>query len=183
MPEDRELQRKLARVERLIEQAEALTDNGLRDQVRELVQHLLDFHGAGLARMVRQIAALGPSGRELLEAWTRDDLIASLLLLYDLHPQELEVRVRGALDRVRPYLQSHGGNVEYLGLAEGVVRLRMQGKCNGCPSSEATARSTIEEAIFAAAPEVSGIEVEGVVAATPRATSGFVPLEQVGMLR
>jgi Fe-S cluster biogenesis protein NfuA len=183
MPEDPQLQQKLARVDALIQQAEALPDAKLRGQVRELVQHLLDFHGAGLARMVQQIAALGPAGCELLDAWTRDELIASLMLLYDLHPQELEVRVRGALDRVRPYLQSHGGNVEYLGIADGVVHLRMQGKCNGCPSSEATARSTIEEAIFAAAPDVSRIEVEGVATAAPRAASGFVPLEQVGMLR
>jgi Fe-S cluster biogenesis protein NfuA len=182
MLDDRQLQQKLARVEGLIQQVEALPDAGLRDQVRELVRQLLDFHGTGLARMVRQIAAAGPPGRELLDAWTGDDLIAALLLLHDLHPQELEVRVRGALDRVRPYLQSHGGNVEYLGLADGVVRLRMQGHCNGCPSSEATARSTIEEAVLAAAPELSGIEVEG-VAAVPRAASGFVPLEQVGMLR
>ena len=183
MPEDPQLPQKLARVDVLIRQVEGLPDARLRDQVRELVQHLLDFHGAGLARMVRQIAAIGPAGRELLHAWTGDDLIASLLLLYDLHPEEQEVRVRGALDRVRPYLQSHGGNVEYLGMSGSVVRLRMQGKCNGCPSSEATARSTIEEAIFAAAPDVSGIEIEGVVSSSRPAVSGFVPLEQVGMRR
>ncbi len=110
---------------------------------------------------------------------TGDELIASLMLLYDLHPEEAESRVRGALDKVRPYLQSHGGNVEYLGISDGVVHLRMQGKCNGCPSSEATARSTIEEAIYAAAPDVAGIEVEGVVSHSKHAASSFVPLEQV----
>lgn len=179
MPQDRELEKRLARVESLIEQVEGLPDVRVRDQVRELVQRLLDFHGAGLAKMVRQIAAMGTAGRDLLDAWTGDELIASLMLLYDLHPEEAESRVRGALDKVRPYLQSHGGNVEYLGISDGVVHLRMQGKCNGCPSSEATARSTIEEAIYAAAPDVAGIEVEGVVSHSKHAASSFVPLEQV----
>ena len=49
-------------------------------------------------------------------------------------PPILESRVEQALERVRPYLRSHGGNVEMLGIAEGVVRLRMLGSCNGCPS-------------------------------------------------
>jgi Fe-S cluster biogenesis protein NfuA len=179
MPEDPKLQQKLARVESLIDEVENLPDAAVRDQVRELVQHLLDFHGAGLASMVRQVAALGPAGRDLLDAWTRDELIASLMLLYDLHPQELESRVQGALDKVRPLLQSHGGNVEYLGMAEGIVHLRMQGKCNGCPSSEATARTTIEEAIWAAAPDVAGIDVEGLAPGKRPIADGFVPLEQL----
>jgi nitrite reductase/ring-hydroxylating ferredoxin subunit len=53
--------------------------------------------------------------------------------------------------------------VELLGLEDGVVRLRMQGSCDGCPSSAMTLKLAIEEAIYEAAPDITGIEVEGVV--------------------
>lgn len=181
MAEDQQLRTGLARIETLIHQAENLPDPKLRDQVQELVAHLLDFHGAALGRMVEQVAKLGPPGRRVLDAWLDDELIASMLVLYDLHPDGLESRVREALDSVRPYLRSHGGNVELVSIADGIVHLRMQGKCNGCPSSEATARLTIEGAIYARAPDVAGIEVEGIAA--PRVGTAFVPLEQLGAVK
>jgi Fe-S cluster biogenesis protein NfuA len=179
MVKDLSLQEKLTRVESLIHQAEEIEDEDVRAQVQELVQHLLDYHGAGLAKMVEHAARLGDDGRELLTAWSRDELVSSLLLLYGLHPADLETRVLGALDKVRPVLASHGGNVELLGVDEGVVRLRLQGSCHGCPSSTVTLRLTIEEAIYAAAPDVAGIQVEGVTPAPPAAHDGFVPLQQL----
>ena len=103
-----------------------------------------------------------------------------MLLLYDLHPVDIETRVLAALEQVRPYLKSHGGNVEFLGLAEGVVHLRLEGHCHGCPSSTATLRTTIEKAIYEAAPDVAGIEVEGLTPAPPGG-NGFVSLQKVGI--
>jgi len=82
------------------------------------------------------------------------------LLLYGLHPLDLESRVGQALEKVRPYLHSHGGNIELLGLTDGIVRLRLHGSCHGCPSSAQTLKQTIEEAIFEIAPDVTAIEVE-----------------------
>ena len=96
--------------------------------------------------------------------------MASLLLLHGLHPLDLEARVRQALEQVRPYLRTHGGDVELLGVDDGVVRLRMQGSCHGCPSSAVTLKHTIEEAIYDAAPDVAAIEVEGVVEPPAAAT-------------
>jgi len=46
---------------------------------------------------------------------------------------------------------------------EGGIKLRLEGNCNGCPSSRVTLKSSIEEAIYAAAPDVTGLEVEGAV--------------------
>ena len=66
-----------------------------------------------------------------------------------------------ALDQVRPYLGSHAGGVELLGVdAAGVVHLRLEGSCDGCPSSVQTVKLAIERAIEEAAPEVAGVEVE-----------------------
>jgi Fe-S cluster biogenesis protein NfuA/nitrite reductase/ring-hydroxylating ferredoxin subunit len=86
-------------------------------------------------------------------------------MLYGLHPVDFSTRVLGALEKVRPYLQSHGGNVELMGVDDGVVRLQMQGSCHGCPSSAMTLKLAIEEAIYDAAPDVVEIAVDGVVEA------------------
>ena len=82
--------------------------------------------------------------------------------MHGLHPVPLHERVTGALDEVRPYLLTHGGGVELLGIDDGVVRLRLEGTCNGCPSSALTLKSAVEEAITRAAPDVERIEAEGV---------------------
>lgn len=160
---DKEFQQRVQRVDELIREIEAVADPDTRAKAVELVQSLMDFHGAGLERLMEIVAEAGEHGHAVFDNFARDSLVASMLLLYGLHPQELETRVRQALDKVRPYLGSHGGDVELLGIAEGVVSLRMQGSCHGCPSSAMTLKLGIEEAIYEAAPDVAAIEVEGVV--------------------
>ena len=91
-----------------------------------------ELYGDGLARIV---ARVGPA---TARAPPSDELVAHLLLLHGLHPVPVEERVRDALDGVRPYLDSHGGGVELLGVEDGVVQLRLEGSCDGCPSSTAT---------------------------------------------
>jgi Fe-S cluster biogenesis protein NfuA/nitrite reductase/ring-hydroxylating ferredoxin subunit len=73
---------------------------------------------------------------------------------------------------VRPYLGSHGGDVKLLGVKDGVVHLRLEGTCHGCPSSTVTMKLAIEKAIEEAAPEVVRIEVEGVSPAVSTASYG-----------
>jgi Fe-S cluster biogenesis protein NfuA len=158
-----DVRRRIEHLETLIQNLERLPDPAARDQARELVQTLLDFHGAAVARILERIADQGGSGDSLIDSLASDDLVSNLLLLYGLHPVGLETRVGQALDKVRPYLQTHHGDVTLLGVTEGIVRLRMQGSCHGCPSSAMTLKNAIEEAIYAAAPDVAAIEVEGVV--------------------
>ena len=52
-----------------------------------------------------------------------------------------------ALDSVRPYMESHGGDVELLGIEDGVARMRLVGHCKGCPASEATLELAIKKAL------------------------------------
>jgi Fe-S cluster biogenesis protein NfuA len=75
--------------------------------------------------------------------------------------------VRQALEGVRPYLGSHGGDVELLGVEDGVARLRLAGTCNGCPSSTVTLQNAIEEALLKAAPDLERIDAEGVAEPQP----------------
>ena len=66
-----------------------------------------------------------------------------------------------ALDSVRPYMESHGGNVELLGIEDGVARIRLEGSCEGCPASASTLELAIKQALDEAAPDLEGLVVEG----------------------
>ncbi|MGV9634398.1 NifU family protein [Nocardia rhamnosiphila] len=129
-----------------------------RERAEELVREVAGLYGAGLVRVVE---LLDPGSVELL---ARDDLVASLLLVHGLHPHDVEARVRSALDSVRPYLGSHGGDVTLVGIVDGVVRLELTGSCRSCPSSSVTLELAVEDAVRTAAPEIEAIEV---VAAQP----------------
>ena len=106
------------------------------------------------------LAEAGRLDDTALDALAADELVSGLLLVHGLHPYDVTTRVAGALDSVRPYLGSHGGDVELLGVDDdGVVRLRLLGSCDSCPSSTVTLQLAVEGAIQAAAPEVTSIEV------------------------
>jgi Fe-S cluster biogenesis protein NfuA/nitrite reductase/ring-hydroxylating ferredoxin subunit len=174
MLDEKAFQHRIQKIEGLIHKVETVADPEARALAVELIQALMDLHGAGLDRVMGIVSQAGEPGLDILNGFTRDDLVASLLLLYGLHPVDMETRVRQALDKVRPYLRSHGGNVDLLATAGGVVRLRLQGSCHGCPSSAMTLKLAIEEAICEAAPDVTAIEVEGVV--EHPLDPGFVPV-------
>ncbi|CAA9455544.1 MAG: Uncharacterized NifU-like protein MSMEG_2718 [uncultured Rubrobacteraceae bacterium] len=157
-------------MEILLERIESLKDPDARAVAGEMVGTLLDLYGDGLARMMDLVHETGNGGA--FEAFANDELVSHLLLLHGLHPVDVETRVLEALEEVRPYLQSHGGNVEFLGVEGGVARLRMQGSCDGCPSSAMTLKLAIEEAVLKAAPDLDGIRAEGV--AEPRPAPNIV---------
>jgi Fe-S cluster biogenesis protein NfuA/nitrite reductase/ring-hydroxylating ferredoxin subunit len=79
----------------------------------------------------------------------------------------LSERVAEALDTVRPYMESHGGNVDLLGVEEGVARIALRGSCNGCAASRATLELAIKQALDEHAPDLAGLEVEGVAERPP----------------
>ena len=114
----------------------------------------------------------GAPGRRRSGSWSQDGVVASLLLIHDLYPVPLEERVREALEEVRPYMESHEGDVELLGVEDGVVRLRLKGSCDGCPASASTLELAIKEALEKAAPDLVGLEVAGVVESAPPEPSG-----------
>ena len=140
--DDAEVRELVARVEGLLGDLDA--------RGTEAVQALVELYGEALARFV---AGADP---------TQDELLSHLLLVHDLHPVDVETRVRRALDDVRPYLGSHGGDVELVAVEGDVAQVRLGGTCNGCPSSSVTLRNAIEEAIMQAAPELERVDAEGV---------------------
>ncbi len=177
--ESRVDRQQIERLDALLQGVDRLGDPAARAHAREMVQALLDVHGEALSRILARLAESGEPGRSILDSLAADDLVSSLLLLYDLHPHDLETRIRAALERVRPLLRHHGGDVELLETSGGIIRLRMLGNCHGCPSSAITLKSTLENAIHEAAPDALAIEVEG---AEPSPNGTSTPLVTLGPL-
>lgn len=169
MPQEaQEHERQVARIETLVQEVAAFPDPRARATTEELIQALMDMYGEGLARLLELTAQTGASGLALIDTFAGDDLLGSLFMLHGLHPLDVETRVMQALDEVRPYLKSHGGNVEFIKVENGIAHLRLEGSCHGCPGSTITLKLAIEEAIYKAAPDLDGLQVEGVTDPPPR---------------
>jgi Fe-S cluster biogenesis protein NfuA len=159
------------RVQELTERLEEIADPGAREAAEGLVAAVMDLYGEGLERILQALDDAGPPAAELRGRIVEDGVVGSLLLIHGLYPVDLETRVQEALDGVRPYMHSHGGDVELLGLEQGVARLRLEGSCQGCPASSATLEQAIRQALEEAAPDLQGLEVEG-IEAPARAPAG-----------
>ena len=165
------------RIEGLLDELASLGNHAVTERAEELVAAVVSLYGAALERIVGRLAD-EPEGSELVRRLAEDELVANLLMLHELHPDDLTARVQAALDRVRPYLGAHAGGIEFLGVDdEGIAQLRLQGSCDGCAGSTATVQNAVERAVLEAAPDVVGIHVEGMVAPKP-ATPGLL---QIGM--
>lgn len=161
------------RIQNLLD-ASASGGSVARERAEQLVREVSDLYGAALERMLAVAVAADP---RLADRFAGDDLVASLLLVHGLHPHDVRRRVAEALDSVRPYLGSHGGDVTLLGVERGpdgdhVVRLAFAGSCKSCPSSSVTLELAVQDAVRAAAPEIGSIEV---VAAQEGSAHGVIP--------
>lgn len=143
------------RIEGLLGELRSSLDQRVWELVEETVGLVTDLYGGGLERVLDLVSD------EDVQRLAADDLVGSLLVLHDLHPLDLEARVLAAIESVRPYMGSHGGDVEVLGIDadEGVLHLRMLGSCDGCPSSAVTLQNAVKQAIDGAAPEIVHIDV------------------------
>jgi Fe-S cluster biogenesis protein NfuA/nitrite reductase/ring-hydroxylating ferredoxin subunit len=151
----------IARVQELQGQLESL-DPIARGMAEELVSAVVQMYGAGLERIV-EVVGDSPLRDELVD----DPVVGSLLLIHDLYPVPLEERVAEALERVRPYMESHGGDVELLSVEDGVAHLRLEGSCRSCAASSATLELAVRQALEEVAPDLRGMEVDGVIEPEP----------------
>jgi Fe-S cluster biogenesis protein NfuA/nitrite reductase/ring-hydroxylating ferredoxin subunit len=177
----------LARVQELQSRLAEQDATATRELAEELVAAVVQMYGAGLEQIVATLHRAGEDGERLAAALADDPLVATLLLIHDLHPEPLQSRVAAALEQVRPYMESHGGDVELLGLADGVARIRLQGSCSDCAASTVTLELAIKQALDDHAPDLAGLEVEGAqtasvgpelpMAPVPDAVPGQEPLQ------
>ena len=172
--------RTMLRIEDLVHEIEHGPDPRMRDQARQLTQALLDLHRSGLEKIWTLLERSGDAGEPVRSACLEDPLLSSLLVLHDLHPVDSAARLAQALERVRPQLQGHGGDVELVSFVDDVVHLRLVGKCDGCPSAGQTMRNLVENALCESAADITSIFWDNSTTDRPPQVSGFVPLESFG---
>jgi Fe-S cluster biogenesis protein NfuA len=177
--EEQAFRARMGELHALLERVQGIEDAAARETTSQILQALLEFHGAGMARIVERLNEAGETGRDVLEACGRDELVGSLLVLYGLHPTPLAERVGRAVEKLAPVLAPYGGTAELRGISEaGEVRVAYCGKAHGCGSTRGRIRETIEQGVFDGAPDVAGVEVVGLEAPAGKG-EGFVPVEQV----
>lgn len=169
------------RIEMLLGELRSSSAPQVTEKVEEVVGLLVELYGAGLERILELINQDPTTAGPLLHRFTEDKFVESLLVLHGMHPVDVDTRIQGALEQVRPYLGSHAGGVEYLGVdEEGVAHLKLEGSCHGCPSSTVTVKLTIEQAIIEVAPEVVRVQVEGVAEAPTGPSTPLLQIQRPG---
>ncbi len=163
MPEDPQFRQRAEAIERLTQRVQAIPDPQARTAAIELVTAVMDLHADCLQEML-SIVYDSPDGAALLNRVAEQPLARGLLLLYGLHPDSPEQRIARSLDKIRPYLQSRGSDVELIEVVDAKVRVRLAESRNGCGSSMAALQQAVEQAIYDAAPEVTQVIAEPVPA-------------------
>lgn len=168
-----ELNQQSKKIQDLVEEIDSLPDSRARGLMQECVQEFLGFYGNGLKRILGIISkGNNAASKDIYNNLIEDSFVSGLLLIHDLHPLDLNTRLHIALDNVKPYMDSHGGDVEIISLINGVARLKLSGHCKGCPSSASTLELGIKREIEENCPDLLGLEVEGVVAPANHSEDG-----------
>jgi Fe-S cluster biogenesis protein NfuA len=174
--EGRDFREDMQRIGGLVQEIEAIADPAVRAATKGLVQSLMDLHGAALEKALDIVAEAGEPGMGIIDRLGRDALVSSVLILYGLHPEDIETRVTRAVDRVRPQLRKQGCEVEMLGVSDGAIRLRVETGSHTCGSTAKTVQGTLEGAIYDAAPDLTSLVIEGF---EEKPASGFVALDKL----
>lgn len=149
------------RIQEIVGQIDAMPNPAARALMQECMESVLGFYGDGLERVLAVVKGSGIDGQKVFDDLIHDNIVRGLLLIHGLHPHDLSTRLREALDKVRPYMESHGGNVELLSLENDFAHLRLQGSCKTCPSSAVTLELAVRSAIEETCPDLAGFAVEG----------------------
>jgi Fe-S cluster biogenesis protein NfuA len=161
MSGENQLQQLSAQIEDLVRKVEAISDPAVKANATALIQSLLDVHARAFERVVEIVLQQKDLGLTVLNHFAADELIGSLLLLYRLHPDALDVRLNKAIAAVRKAVALQGADVELIGVEEEVVRIRLSGSVHGCASTQL--QQLIEDAIYEAVPEISAVHVENAI--------------------
>jgi Fe-S cluster biogenesis protein NfuA len=161
MSEEQDFQQRVRRIGALVDEIETIADPAARSSVRQLVQLVMEFHGMALDRTLEVLADGGEPGMSFIEQLGRDPMVSSLLVLYGLHPDGLETRVRRAVERLEPKLRRDGAVIELLDMREGAVRIRVTPGAHTCGSTTKALQGSVEDAIYEAAPDIVSLTIEG----------------------
>ncbi len=170
--EELEFERLAAAVDRAMAAVDDLDDDA-RAVSTALKDAVEAFHAPALVHIVRTLRD-DPRGKELLFELVDDPGVRAIFGLHGIIKADPMTRARQALGSVRPYLHSHGGDVELVRIEDGVAFVRLHGSCNGCSMSAVTLRDGVEEALVAI-PEIDRIEE-----LKDEPTTAFIAVEMIG---
>lgn len=176
MVDEKDFQQRVQKIGALVNDLEAIADPAVRAAAKELVQLLMDLHGTGLERILEIVFQSGDGGTPVIDELGQDPLVSSLLILYGLHPEDLQTRVERKLRQIGSKLHKMGAEVKFVGVNSGDVRVRVSVDGHACGSTSRTVQTTVEEAIYEAAPDLTSLVVEGL---EEPAASGFVAVEKL----
>ncbi len=174
MAEDKELQQRVQQIGELVAAIEASSDPALRSTARQLMQTLMELHGAALDRSLEIIADTGDPGMRVIDEMARDPLVSSVLVLHGLHPDTFETRVTKAVERLQNMLQRERARLELLAIKDGAVTLKVTPPEHACASTSKTLKATVEDAVYSAAPDIASLSIAGLEG---KPASGFVAVE------
>ncbi len=176
MDNDGAFQNQIRQLGKLITQFDHFPDGPQKVACKELVQLLLDVHGAGLERVMEIVFECDRQGPVIIDKLAKDSMVSSLLLLYSLHPDDLETRIRKAVESMRPRLRKLSCSAEVISINDGAVQLRVTTTGHSCGSSTKDVRAIVEDGVYECAPDVVALEVIGI---EEPAKAGFVALESL----
>jgi len=155
---------RVRRIEDLVCRLNDIPDRENRETARALLEAVVELHGAGLERIMEIVFDSGDAGKAAIRRFAGDELVASLLLLHNLHPDDLETRVYRALSKTH-------GNAELVSVFEGVVRVRLSSGACGL-------RDSVEALLRDAAPDLAELVIEEAI---PSVANDFVPVASLGL--
>ena len=176
-----EFQQRVQQLGKLIAELEHIPDSPLKVATGELVHLLMEVHSAGIEQMMEIVFDSSTSGQQTIDKLGNDPIVRSLLLLYSLHPEDLQTRVEKSLDVLRPRLRKLNYGIELLRVEEGgAVRMQMESSGHACGSTTENVRSMVEEGVYEYAPDVTSLAILGLEG---QPSSGFVSLESLAWPR
>ncbi|MDT0636277.1 hypothetical protein [Spectribacter hydrogenoxidans] len=170
----------VARLQGLLAALDGVGEPAAADAARELVQVVIEMHGMALSELMSLIGEAGAQPADTLPPkLAANPRVRGLLLLHDLHPDDLATRAGQALDRLRPHLAVQGVRAELAGVANGAVRVTLtaSGQKSNRPSAEVLRRE-IEETLLDMAPDATDLVIDGLETASG-AQEVYVPISAI----
>ena len=174
MSHSQELRECVARIDELVQTLESTADPASRAAAKQLVQSVMDLHGGAIQRILEIVSKAGGGDDTIIKSLATDELVGSLLVLYDLHPDDFETRVRRGLDKVHSFVRSRSASLDVVAISSGKVRVRVQTGGHSCGSTGREIESAVREALFETAPDATEVVIEG--PEDKASAAGFVPL-------
>lgn len=151
-------------------------DEDIRRKAEKLVESREAFLAAGVREMVKRLKT-DPRSKPVLFELVDDPLVYAVLMELGIVKPDVTTRVARAMERVKPYVKSHGGDIELVKVEGDTAFVRLHGSCSGCSMSADTLRDGVGEAITSIVPEITRVEevndgpVAGMVSLTVSAPS------------